>query len=123
MSARTETIVLHAGRQYLGSEKAAVKGALGRRRGVLAVEANPVAQAARVTYDPAATSVEEVRASVERQSLTVAINEAWDENYGLNGVPNGPNIPFHVPRANLNLPDPRNANLRRAHIDLSIGSN
>jgi Cu2+-exporting ATPase len=72
VSARTETIVLHAGRQYLGSEKAAVKGALGRRRGVLAVEANPVAQAARVTYDPATTSVEEVRASVERAGFECA---------------------------------------------------
>jgi hypothetical protein len=27
----------------------------------------------------------------------VAINESWDENYGLGGVPNGPNIPFTVP--------------------------
>ena len=27
----------------------------------------------------------------------VAIGEAWDENYGLGGVPNGPNIPFTVP--------------------------
>jgi glycosidase len=28
----------------------------------------------------------------------VAINESWDENYGAGGVPNGPNIPFSVPR-------------------------
>jgi hypothetical protein len=27
----------------------------------------------------------------------VAIGEAWDENYGLGGVLNGPNIPFMVP--------------------------
>ncbi len=27
----------------------------------------------------------------------VAINESWDENYGLGGVRNGPNIPFTVP--------------------------
>jgi pullulanase-type alpha-1,6-glucosidase len=27
----------------------------------------------------------------------VAINESWDENYGQNGVPNGPNIGFTVP--------------------------
>ena len=26
----------------------------------------------------------------------VAHNESWDENYGLGGVPNGPNIPFSV---------------------------
>jgi hypothetical protein len=27
----------------------------------------------------------------------VALNESWDINYGQNGVPNGPNIPLHVP--------------------------
>ena len=26
----------------------------------------------------------------------VSINESWDENYGADGVPNGPNIPFTV---------------------------
>jgi glycosidase len=30
----------------------------------------------------------------------VTINESWDENYGLGGVPNGPNIPFTVPANN-----------------------
>jgi len=42
------------------SEKAVVEGAIGRRRGVIDVEANPVAQAATITYDPAETSVEEL---------------------------------------------------------------
>ncbi len=27
----------------------------------------------------------------------VAHNESWDENYGLDGIPDGPNIPFTVP--------------------------
>jgi CSLREA domain-containing protein len=31
----------------------------------------------------------------------VAIAEAWDENYGQDGVANGPNIPFNVPSAGL----------------------
>ncbi len=26
----------------------------------------------------------------------VTINESWDENYGIDGIPNGPNIPFTV---------------------------
>jgi len=30
----------------------------------------------------------------------VAINEGWNENYGVNGVPGGTNIPFTVPAAN-----------------------
>ncbi|MCA9997976.1 MAG: hypothetical protein KDE56_19585, partial [Anaerolineales bacterium] len=29
----------------------------------------------------------------------VTINEAWDENYGVGGEPNGPNIPFTVTNA------------------------
>ncbi|MBS1893098.1 MAG: heavy metal translocating P-type ATPase, partial [Actinobacteria bacterium] len=43
------------------SEKAVVESAVGRRPGVLEVEANPVAQTARVTYDPGQASVEELR--------------------------------------------------------------
>ncbi|MBY0395246.1 MAG: heavy metal translocating P-type ATPase, partial [Thermoleophilia bacterium] len=42
-----------------------VEEVLGRRPGVLAVEANPVAQTATVTYDPAATTVAELRRWVE----------------------------------------------------------
>jgi Cu2+-exporting ATPase len=72
VSARTNTVVLHAGRQFLGSEKAAVEAALGRRPGVLAVESNPVAQTATVTYDPAATSVADLRGSVERAGFGCA---------------------------------------------------
>jgi len=40
------------------TQKDAVEAALGRRPGVLSVEANPVAQTATVVYDPSATTVE-----------------------------------------------------------------
>jgi len=43
------------------SEKAVVEAVLGRRPGVLAVEANPVSQTATVTYDPRSTSLAELR--------------------------------------------------------------
>ena len=43
------TVVLHTGGIYRGSENAVVEKALGSRPGVLAVEANPVAQTANVT--------------------------------------------------------------------------
>jgi glucoamylase len=33
----------------------------------------------------------------------VAINEAWDENYGVGGVPGGANIPFNVPFGNAKV--------------------
>ncbi len=55
------TAVLEASGMLRASEKAVVEGAIGRRPGVLSVEANPVAQTATVTYDPAETSVEELR--------------------------------------------------------------
>ncbi len=43
------------------SEKNIVEAVLGRRPGVLGVEANPVAQTATVTYDPRVTSLAELR--------------------------------------------------------------
>jgi hypothetical protein len=36
-----ETVVLHVGNQYRGSEKLVVENALGSRPGVIEVEANP----------------------------------------------------------------------------------
>ncbi len=59
------TAVLHVGGLHYASEKAVVEEVLGRRPGVAAVEANPVAQTATVTFDPAQTSVEELRAWVQ----------------------------------------------------------
>ncbi|HEY0603051.1 MAG TPA: pullulanase-type alpha-1,6-glucosidase [Herpetosiphonaceae bacterium] len=36
-------------------------------------------------------------------AVKVAINESWDENYGANGVPGGPNIDFTVPEDNAEI--------------------
>ena len=60
-----ETAVMHVGELHYASEKAVVEGVLGRRPGVIAVDANPVAQSATVTFDPAQTSVEELRRWVQ----------------------------------------------------------
>jgi Cu2+-exporting ATPase len=57
--------VLHVGGLHYASEKAVVERVLGARPGVLAVEANPVAQTAAVEFDPEETSVEELRTWVE----------------------------------------------------------
>ncbi|MDA8320747.1 MAG: heavy metal translocating P-type ATPase [Actinomycetota bacterium] len=62
----SETVVLHAGGQFRASEKSVVEAGLARQPGVVSVEANPVAQTATVRYDPAVTSVQELRAAVER---------------------------------------------------------
>ena len=55
------TAVLEADGMLRASEKAVVEAAIGRRPGVEDVDANPVAQTATVTYDPAETSVEELQ--------------------------------------------------------------
>jgi Cu2+-exporting ATPase len=60
-----ETTVLHVGGLHYASEKTVVEHALGRRPGVLAVEANPVAQTATVTFDPAQASVADLTGWVE----------------------------------------------------------
>ena len=53
--------VLHVGGMYRGSEDAVVEAALGRRAGVVSVEASAAAQSATVTYDSAVTSVAELQ--------------------------------------------------------------
>ncbi|MGZ6643208.1 MAG: heavy metal translocating P-type ATPase [Solirubrobacteraceae bacterium] len=60
-----ETAVLHVGGLQYATEKAVVEHALGGRPGVLAVDANPVAQTATVAYDPAQTTVGELRKWIE----------------------------------------------------------
>ncbi|MDQ6728178.1 MAG: heavy metal translocating P-type ATPase [Actinomycetota bacterium] len=54
------TAVIEVGGLHWGSEKA-VEAVLGRRPGVLAVDANPVAQTATVTYDPTRIAVVDLR--------------------------------------------------------------
>jgi P-type Cu2+ transporter len=56
-----DTALLHVGGVQYASEKAVVEEVLGNRPGVVAVAANPVAQTATVTFDPAVTSVAELR--------------------------------------------------------------
>ncbi|MEO8689333.1 MAG: heavy metal translocating P-type ATPase [Solirubrobacteraceae bacterium] len=67
-----ETAVLHVGGLHYATQKSLVEHALGRRPGVLAVDANPVAQTATVTYDPAQTSVEELRPWVQECGMHCA---------------------------------------------------
>jgi Cu2+-exporting ATPase len=60
MPTEQRTAVLEVSGVHWASEKAVAEHVLGRRPGVVAVEANPVGQTARVTYDPARTSVTEL---------------------------------------------------------------
>jgi Cu2+-exporting ATPase len=59
MSAQ-QTVVLEVAGVHWASEKAIAESVLGRRPGVIAVDANQVGQTATVTYDPARTSVTEL---------------------------------------------------------------
>jgi Cu2+-exporting ATPase len=60
-----ETVVLHVGGLHYATQKAVVERVLGEQSGVVAVEANPVAQTATVTFDPERTSVEALRQWVQ----------------------------------------------------------
>src|SRR4051812_26624725 len=62
MAHQQRTVVLEVSGVQWASEKAVAEGVLGRRPGVLAVEANPVSQTATVTYDPDRTSVADLAA-------------------------------------------------------------
>jgi P-type Cu2+ transporter len=62
----SETVVLETAGILRGSEHLVVERALMRQPGVAAVDANPVAQTATVSFDPAQTSVAELRQLVER---------------------------------------------------------
>jgi Cu2+-exporting ATPase len=62
MASRQTTAVLEVAGVHWASEKATVERVLGRRPGVLGVEAHPVSQTATVTYDPATTSVADLAA-------------------------------------------------------------
>jgi Cu2+-exporting ATPase len=55
------TAVLDVRGRNWASEKAVVEAVLGRRPGVLRVEANPVAQTATVEFDPRVTSLADLR--------------------------------------------------------------
>ncbi len=62
MATQQTTAVLEVAGVHWASEKATVERVLGRRPGVLNVDANPVGQTATITYDPARTSVAKLAA-------------------------------------------------------------
>ncbi|HYO35116.1 MAG TPA: heavy metal translocating P-type ATPase [Geodermatophilus sp.] len=62
MAGNHATVVLEVSGVQWASERSTVERVLGRRPGVLDVEANPVGQTATVTYDPARTSVGDLTA-------------------------------------------------------------
>ena len=80
------TTVLEVLGLNFASEKPIVERALGRRRGVLSVHANPVAQTATVTFEVGVTSVAELRRWVEEcgyhcagQSVPSHVCDAMEE--------------------------------------------
>jgi len=65
----TATAVLDVRGLQWATEKARVEAVLGRRPGVVEVDANPVAQNATVRFDPSETDVEQLRCWVEECGL------------------------------------------------------
>jgi Cu2+-exporting ATPase len=80
MTVQAKAIVLDTRGLNWASEKNLVEAVLGRRPGVVEVEANPVGQSANVVYDPRETSVAELR--------------AWIEECGLHCA--GQSVPHHI---------------------------
>ena len=64
MNKKMNTVVLQVAGLHWASSSQLAEKTLGRRPGVVAVEVNPVAQTANVTYDPDATTVQQLRAWV-----------------------------------------------------------
>ena len=58
---RWQTVVLEVTGMYSARQHASLAAALSRRPEIHAVEVNPMAQTARVVYDPIQTSVAELR--------------------------------------------------------------
>ena len=74
------TVVVHTGGLNWATEKNVVERVLSRRPGVLAVDANPVAQTATITFDPRSTSIVDLR--------------GWIRDCGLHC--SGRSVPNHV---------------------------
>jgi Cu2+-exporting ATPase len=74
------TVVLHTGGLNWATEKNVVERVLSRRPGVLAVDANPVAQTATITIDPLTTSIADL--------------QGWIRDCGLHCA--GRSVPNHV---------------------------
>jgi len=92
-SGARRTTTLHVGGLHYASEKAVVERAVGRQPGVLLVQANPVAQTATVTFDPAVTSIAALRGWVQEcgyhcagQSVPGHICDPWNEPNGAVGA-------------------------------------
>lgn len=72
MTKEKKTVVLDTRGLNWASEKNLVEAVLGRRQVVVEVEANPVSQTANVIYDPASTSVAQLRDWVQECGLHCA---------------------------------------------------
>src|SRR5689334_15132548 len=103
------TTVLETSGLNWASERSVVEAVLGRRPGVVRVDANPVAQTATVVFDPRETSVEALR--------------SWIEECGLHC--RGESVPQHVcdplvaPPAEQAAPPAEHA-AAHAHGDMSM---
>jgi Cu2+-exporting ATPase len=116
---QTVLVILDVRGLNWASEKMVVEAVLGRRPGVLGVEANPVAQTATVTYDPRATSLAELRRWVTEcgyhcagQSVPAHICDPMME----------PDSPPVAPPAEQALPSPHEAMRHGGHAGMSMAA-
>ncbi len=107
----TTTAVLEVSGVQWASSKSVVEAVLSHRPGVLSVDANPVAQTANVTYDPARTSVSDLGAWIrdcgyhcEGQSVPNHVCDPMAEPGATHEAPVAP--PAHEPTAHAAHPSP-----------------
>ena len=115
-AAGTTTTVLEVSGVQWASEASVVKAVLGRRPGVVAVDPNPVAQTATLTFDPNVTSVAELR--------------RWVEECGYHCA--GQSVPAHLcdpmaepgraPASPATLPSPHEAMGHGGHDGMSMAA-
>jgi Cu2+-exporting ATPase len=115
------TAILDVHPMLRGSEKAVVEAVLGRRPGVERVEANPVAQTATVTYDPAKTSLAELRRWIQECGLHCAGQSVPEHICDPLLEPEPPDGHGHQHAATVDIQAPP-AQPDHDHRDLAVGS-
>ena len=106
MSSTGTTAVIEVSGVHWASSKAVTEAVLGRRPGVIAVDANPVSQTATVTYDPARTTIAALTGWVRDCGYHCAGQSVPDHVCDPLAEPTGHRTTHHGRSARLDAPQP-----------------
>jgi Cu2+-exporting ATPase len=105
MSSTGTTAVIEVSGVHWASSKAVTEAVLGRRPGVIAVDANPVSQTATVTYDPARTNIAALAGWVRDCGYHCAGQSVPDHVCDPQAEPTGQPHHDHGPATTVHHPD------------------